>query len=212
VRERDFFVILFAVIICIGLSFAVLTVQDTHRSLPTVSTPEIVPGNQTQNVVSLPSTSERRPGESRLEIYDPETGTTYRIYQDQAGYDPLLDNITAVLHAIKFQEKCSRPYNEFQAGKKDYRYVTSISADNLSGRYCYNNISAACQNITADEFTILLKKKTVNSTDATCSESGSIFVYRQGTDAGIWRLGDDDNVLLESLNRNVQEIIDDQKS
>jgi hypothetical protein len=211
VRKRDFFVILFAVIICISLSFAVLAFQDTYRPSSAVSIPEIVPGNQTQDVVPVLSTSGRRPDESRLEIYDPDTGKKYQIFQDQGEYGPLLDNMTAVLQSIKFQMKCSRPYGEFQIAKLDFRYAAVISSDNVSGRYCYNNISAKCMNITADEFTVLLQKKTGNSTDTGCGESGLIFAYRNGTDGGIWSLGEEDSALLEGLNRNVRDVIEHSK-
>ena len=211
-RKRNFFVILMVVLICFGLSFTFLTNLNKHGISSHPSTPEILPENHTQTIVSVTTKNEHRSNESHLEIYDPDTDEKYQIFQDQAEYGLLLDKMTAVLQSIKFQLKCHRSYDEFQIEKLDYRYVAVIAVHNLSGRYCYNNISAKCMNITADEFTVLLQTKTGNRTDTGCGESGLIFAYRQGTDAGIWRLGEEDNALLDSLNRNVQDIIEHQKS
>jgi len=216
-RKRNFFVILIVVLICCGLAFTIFTYLDKHEMSYHPSSPEILPENHTQAIVSVTTNeeNERHLNETYLEIYDPDINATYRIFKDQAEYAPLLDNMTAVLQSIKSQIKCHRSYDEFQIGKLDYRYAAVIAVDNVSGRYCYNNISAECMNVTADEFTVLLQTKTGNRTDTGCEESGLIFAYRQGTDAGIWDLwwvGEEDNTLLDSLNRNVQDIIEHQKS
>lgn len=216
-RKRYFFVILIVVLICCGLAFTIFTYLDKHETSYYHSSPEIIPENHTQTIVSV-TTNEENEGhlnETYLEIYDPNINAMYRIFKDQAEYAPLLDNMTAVLQSIKSQIKCHRSYDEFQIEKRDYRYAAVIAADNVSGRYCYNNISTECMNLTADEFTVLLQKKTGNRTDTGCGERGLIFAYRQGTDAGIWDLwgvGEEDNTLLDTLNRNVQDIIEHQKS
>jgi len=200
---------------CCGLVFTIFTYLDKHETPYRPGSPEIIPENHTQAIVSVTAKNERRLNETYLEIYDPDINATYRIFKDQVEYAPLLDNMTAVLQSIKSQIKCHRSYDEFQIEKRDYRYAAVIAADNVSGRYCYNNISAECMNITADEFTVLLQTKTGNRTDTGCGESGLIFAYRQGTDAGIWDLwwvGEEDNTLLDTLNRNAQDIIEHQKS
>jgi hypothetical protein len=118
--------------------------------------------------------------------------------------------MTTIFRSIKGQLKCAVPYDEFQVEKREYRYVTFTAAGTVTGRYCYNNITAECMNITADEFTVLLQKKAKNSTYETCSESNLIFTYRNGTDARMWSLGEEDAALLDALDKNVREIIDRQ--
>ena len=175
--------------------------METPTQLHTVSTAIAIAVKADE----ISTGNEYLPDESSLEIYDPGTDTTYRLYPEQEEYDSLKNNITAVLRSIKFQMKCSLPYDEYRHMKMDYRYVTFRSADNISARYCYNNISIRCTDIPADEFTILLQEKNPNGTGTGCGESDSIFAYRKGSDAGIWRLGEGDKYLLENLDRNVQD-------
>ena len=159
---------------------------------------------------SSPVTNGCSPQKPCLEVYDPGTGRQSWISRDQAGYAPLLNNMTTIFRSIKGQLKCAVPYDEFQVEKREYRYVTFTTAGTVTGRYCYNNITAECMNVSTDEFTVLLQKKVKNSTDETCSESNLIFTYRNGTDAGMWSLGEGDTALIDALDKNVREIIDRQ--
>jgi len=206
VHTQDLVKIVLAVVICAGLLIVLVTFPGIPESSPGVQEP--VPGNQTQTGSPVPSHSKHMPYETHLEIFEPGTGTTYRIYPDQVGYNPLLDNLTEVFHAIRFQAKCSLPYLEFQAMKTDYLFISVVSPGSLSARYCYNNESVRCRNITSDEITVLLKKKAGNSTGTGCAETGSIFTYQNHTKGGIWSLGEENAALLEGLDRNVQDIIE----
>ena len=203
-KKQNLFLVVMAVVACIFLLFVSVTVLGIPGSSPSIR--EIVPGNPIQTGSPVPSPGEHGPHETHLEIFVPDTGTTYRIYPDQAGYDPLLDNLSVIFHAIRYQAKCPLPYQEFQAMKTGYQYISFVSPGSLSALYCYNNESARCRNITSDEITVLLKKKAGNNTDTGCVEAGSIVTFRNSLEGGIWSLGEENAVLMERLGRNVQDV------
>jgi len=158
-----------------------------------------------------PVTNGCSPQKPCLEVYDPGTGRQSWISRDQADYVPLLDNMTTIFRSIKGQLKCAVPYDEFQVEKREYRYVTFTAAGTVTGRYCYKNITAECRNITADEFTVLLQKEAKNRTSETCAESNLVYTYRNGTEAGMWSLGEEDSALIDVLDKNAEEILDRQR-
>ncbi|MFA5332056.1 MAG: hypothetical protein WC342_06725 [Methanoregula sp.] len=199
--------VIFAIIACIGILFALFTLGIIPSSSLKVNTHESVPDYQKLNNTSDHLVNENRSGQSHLEIYVPDTNTTYRIFPDQPEYDPLLENLTVILQSLKYQAKCSPPYDEFQATKDGYRYISFVSQDIVSARYCYNNESARCRNIPTNDVTILLKKTAGNDTNTECADTGSIVTYRNGVDGGIWSLSENDAFLLNNLTKNVQEII-----
>lgn len=207
--RKQTFVGILIVVISMILLLAVLIYQIPQELPPDIPAPSISPEEITQNPVLIATTSINRQTESGLEIYDSDSGARYQISQENAEYHLLLDNMTIVIQSIRYQKKCSRPYEEFQMIKSNYRYVALIQDDNISGRYCYN--SGNCKNITADEFTILLKKKTGEGIETGCLESGLIFAYNNRTDAGIWSLAEENYGYMENLTGNVQTIIDSGK-
>lgn len=207
-RNRNYVVILI-VAISVILLLAILVYPIPRELPPATYVSSISPDAVTQNPVLIATTSNNRQTESGLEIYDPDSGARYQISQEKAEYHHLSDNMTIVLQSIRYQKKCSRSYEEFQKIKSNYRYVALIQDNNASVRYCYN--SGNCKNITADEFTILLKKKTGIGIETDCLDSGLIFAYKNRTDAGIWSLAEENNSYMESLTQNVQDIIDSGK-
>ncbi len=162
-----------------------------------------------QNKTSVAASNECGQNKTGLEIFDPDSGIRYLITQGQDGYRPLLENMTPVLLSIGYQKKCSLPYTEFQRLKTNYRYVALNQVDTMYGRYCYN--SAPCRDIPADQFTLLIDKKTGLIPVTECLETGLIFAYRDGVDAGIWSLGEENSSRLDNLTKNVQDIIDSGK-